>query len=123
MAFWPLGLYFLCVIALVVAMLVASWLLGQRHRDPGTDIPYEGGILGEGSARVRLSAKFYLVAMFFVVFDLEAVFLYAWAVAGRELGWRGYWGMATFAGTLILVLVYLWRAGALDWGQVRRHTR
>jgi NADH-quinone oxidoreductase subunit A len=64
--------------------------------------------------------KFYLIAMFFVVFDLESVFIFAWAVAGRELGWPGYWELAVFAGVLIAVLVYLWRLGALDWGTVRR---
>ncbi len=112
---WPLGVYFLAVIAVVVGMLVVSWLLGERHDDPATGSPYESGIISQGTARVRLSAKFYLVAVFFVVFDLEAVFIYAWAVAGRELGWAGYWEMVTFVGILAIVLGYLWRVGALDW--------
>lgn len=112
---WPLGVYFLAVLALVTGMLVVSWLLGQRHDDPATGSPYESGIVSQGTARVRLSAKFYLVAVFFVVFDLEAVFIYAWAVAGRELGWAGYWEMAAFVGILGIVLGYLWRVGALDW--------
>jgi NADH-quinone oxidoreductase subunit A len=103
-------------------MLVVSWLLGQRHDDPATGSPYESGIISQGTARVRLSAKFYLIAMFFVIFDLEAVFIYAWAVAGRELGWAGYWEMVVFVGILAIVLGYLWRVGALDWNVIERHT-
>jgi NADH-quinone oxidoreductase subunit A len=75
-----------------------------------------------GSAHVRLSARFYLIAMFFVIFDLEAVFVFAWAVAARELGWPGYWEMAIFVGLLVVALAYLWRLGALDWSAVRSHT-
>jgi NADH-quinone oxidoreductase subunit A len=85
------------------------------HCDRATNSPYESGIVSEGSARVRLSAKFYLVAMFFVVFDLEAVFIFAWAVAARKVGWAGYWEMVVFVGILVAALAYLWRLGALDW--------
>ncbi len=122
MVLWPLGIFFILVILLVVGMLAASWVLGQRHREPATDDPYESGIKSEGSAHVRLSAKFYLVAMFFVIFDLEAVFLYAWSVAARDLGWAGYAEVVVFIGVLVIALVYLWRLGALDWGPVKRHT-
>jgi NADH-quinone oxidoreductase subunit A len=103
-------------------MLAVSHLLGQRHHERATGSPYEAGILSEGSARVRLSARFYLVAVFFVVFDLEAVFIVAWAVAGRELGWTGYWEMFIFIMILIAALAYLWRLGALDWGSRQRRT-
>ncbi len=123
MTLWALGIYFVIVLLLVTAMLVVSYLLGQRHDENATGSPYESGIVSAGSAHVRLSAKFYLVAMFFVVFDLEAVFIFAWAVAGRDLGWRGYWEVLIFTGVLIAALVYLWRVGALDWGTLRRHTR
>ena len=75
----------------------------------------ESGIVSEGSVHVRLSVKFYLVAMFFVVFDLEAVFIFLWAVAGRELGWAGYTEVLIFIGVLTATLAYLWRTGALDW--------
>lgn len=122
MTLWLLGAYFALVLLLVIAMLVVSYVLGQRHDERATGSPYESGIVSEGSAHVRLSAKFYLVAMFFVVFDLEAVFIFAWAVAGRELGWSGYWVILIFTGVLIAALVYLWRLGALDWGEVRRHS-
>ena len=113
---WPLAVYFVCVIALVAVMIGLSYLLGQRHRDRATGEPYESGIVSVGSARLRLSAKFYLVAMFFVIFDLEAVFIFAWAVAVRELGWAGYIEILIFIGVLVAALLYLWRLGALDWG-------
>ncbi len=122
MTLWAFGIYFVLVLGIVAAMLVASYLLGQHHREPATGAPYEAGILSEGSARVRLSAKFYLVAMFFVIFDLEAVFLFAWAVAARALGWPAYWEAVVFVAILVAALAYLWRVGALDWGTVSRHT-
>jgi NADH-quinone oxidoreductase subunit A len=122
-AVWPIGLYFILVVLLIAGMLIGSHLLGQRHSEKATGQPYEGGILSEGSAQVRLSAKFYLVAMFFVVFDLEAVFVFAWAVAGKEVGWAGYWEILMFIGILIATLVYLWRLGALDWGSPGRPRR
>ncbi len=123
MTLWALGIYFVVVLLLVTAMLVASYVLGQRHDEKATGSPYESGIVSAGSAHVRLSAKFYLVAMFFVVFDLEAAFIFAWAVAGRELGWPGYWEILVFTGVLVAALVYLWRLGALDWSTIQRHTR
>jgi NADH-quinone oxidoreductase subunit A len=116
---WPLGIYFLIVLLVVAGMLGVSYLLGQRHREHDTDFPYESGIVSVGSAHVRLSVKFYLVAMFFVIFDLEAVFIFAWAVAGRELGWAGYWELLVFVGILFAALIYLWRLGALDWASFR----
>jgi NADH-quinone oxidoreductase subunit A len=125
MELWPLAIYCTLVGALVAAMLVLSHVLGQRHRDRATGAPYESGILSEGTARVRISAKFYLVAVFFVIFDLEAVFVYAWAVAVRELGWPGYFELLIFVTILGATLAYLWRVGALDWrsGQQRVRTR
>jgi NADH-quinone oxidoreductase subunit A len=120
MSFWPLAVYIALVGMLVVAMLSLSFVLGQRHKDRATGSPYESGILSEGSARVRFSAKFYLVAMFFVIFDLEAVFLFAWAVAVRETGWTGYAEVLLFITVLLATLAYLWRVGALDWRQGSR---
>ncbi len=123
MIVWLLAVYAGAVILLVAAILAASYILGQRHREPATDSPYEGGILSEGSAHVRLSVKFYLVAMFFVIFDLEAVFIFLWAIAGRELGWTGYAEVLVFIGVLIAALAYVWRVGALDWFPAGPHTR
>jgi NADH-quinone oxidoreductase subunit A len=122
---WPLGVYFAAVIVLIGGMMGLSYILGEHHRDRATGEPYESGIVSTGSARQRFSAKFYLVAMFFVIFDLEAVFIFAWAVAVRELGWAGYIEVLVFIGVLVATLVYLWREGALEWAdlQVRRQIK
>jgi len=112
---WPLGVYFSVVVLLISMMLALSSLLGERHREKQTDEPYESGIVSTGTARVRFDVKFYLIAMFFVIFDLEAVFIFAWAVSIRENGWSGYAEMAVFIGVLTATLVYLWRVGALEW--------
>jgi NADH-quinone oxidoreductase subunit A len=120
---WPLVAYFAFVVLLAALILTISYLLGQKHSEPATGEPYEGGIVSEGSARVRFSARYYLVAMFFVVFDLEAVFLFAWAVAARELGWAGYCEVVLFVAVLVAALIYLWKIGALDWAQEPRRSR
>lgn len=122
MDLWPLAVYLVIVSTLVVAMLGLSFILGERHHNRATGTPYESGILSQGSARVRLSAKFYLVAMFFVIFDLEAVFIFAWAISVREAGWTGYAEATLFITVLLATLVYLWRVGALDWRQGSRRT-
>ena len=116
---WPLIVYGAAVIAVVVSLLLVSALLGQRHKERTTDDPYESGIIPTGSARIRFDVKFYLMAVFFVIFDLEAVFIYAWAVAARRLGWVAYAEILIFVGFLSLSLVYLWRVGALDWGTAK----
>jgi NADH-quinone oxidoreductase subunit A len=114
---WPLVVYFAFAAFLAAAVLFLSYLLGQRHSESATGEPYEGGIVSEGSAHVRFSIRYYMVAMFFVVFDLEAVFLFAWATAARELGWAGYWEVVLFVGVLVAALVYLSKVGALDWAR------
>ena len=86
-----------------------------------TDQPFESGVVATGNAdEVRLTIDFYLIAMFFVIFDLEAVFIFAWAVAFDELGWRGYVGASVFILVLLLALLYEWRTGVLDWGSLKR---
>ena len=120
---WPLVVYFAAVIALVTGMLALSYILGQRHKEQATGDPYESGIVSTGSARMRFDAKFYLMAMFFVIFDLETAFIFAWAVAVPELGWTGYVEILVFIGILLAALVYLWRMGALDWGTVKQKKR
>jgi NADH-quinone oxidoreductase subunit A len=101
-------------------MLGLSYVLGERHKEKATGEPYESGMPPTGSARLRFDVKFYLIAMFFVIFDLEAAFLFAWAIALRDLGWLGYLEVVVFVGVLLVALVYLWRVGALDWGPSRR---
>jgi NADH-quinone oxidoreductase subunit A len=112
---WPLGVYFALVVALAALILGASYVLGERHHAPATGAPYESGIVSEGSARVRLSVEFYLVAVFFVIFDVETVFLFGWAIAGRTLGWAAFVEMAVFVAVLLASLAYLWRSGGLDF--------
>ncbi len=114
--FWPFIVYFLATLVLVTGMILISYFLGERHEERVTGEPYESGILPTGSARLRFSIKFYLIAMFFVIFDVESIFIFAWAIAFRELGWVAYIEMLVFIGILISALIYLWRVGALDWG-------
>jgi NADH-quinone oxidoreductase subunit A len=120
LAYWPFITYTVAVLLVVAAILVASSVLGQRHDERTTGRPYESGSPPTGSARLRISLSFYLVAMFFVVFDVESIFLFAWAVAWRALGWSGYVEVLVFVGVLLTALAYLWRLGALDWGTARR---
>ena len=113
---WPLLVYGAIVLSLVGAMLGVSYVLGQHHDERATGTPYEGGIKSTGSARIRFSAQFYLIAMLFVIFDVETIFILAWAIAFRELGWYGYAGVSIFIILLVVVLIYEWRNGALDFG-------
>ena len=112
--FWPIGIYFAGVVVVVLSMLGGSFLLGSKNRNRTNVQPYESGVASTGSARVRLSADFYLFAVFFVVFDLESVFVYSWALAARELGWAAYGQICIFVGAIVATLVYLWRLGALE---------
>jgi NADH-quinone oxidoreductase subunit A len=123
MNLWAFGLYAVLVLIIAGSMIGLSAILGERHKERFTDQPYEGGILSEGSARVRFPIKFYMMAMFFVVFDLESVFLYTWAVSARELGWTGYFEALIFIVVLLAALVYLWRLGALDWAPDTRRKK
>ena len=110
----PLIVFFTAVVAVVTVMIALSYLLGQRHGERATGEPYESGIVSTGSVRVRFDVKFYLVAMFFVIFDLEAVFIFAWAVAVREVGWAGYIEALIFIFVLLAALIYLLQTGALE---------
>jgi NADH-quinone oxidoreductase subunit A len=110
-------------LVVVGGMLVASYLLGQRHNERATSEPYESGIVSTGSAELRFSARFYLVAMLFVIFDLEAAILFAWAVAVPETGWPAFIAVTIFVGILLAALFYEWREGALDLGPKPRSRR
>ena len=113
---WSLVIYAILVILLVSAVLVLSYILGERHQERATGEPYESGMVPTGSARLRISVKYYLIALFFVIFDLESAFIYIWAISFRQTGWAGYVEVVVFIGILLATLVYLWRSGALDWG-------
>jgi NADH-quinone oxidoreductase subunit A len=114
------GVYTLAICLMVSVMVGASWALGPRRRGPPDRNPFESGILPLHDTTIRFPSQFYLVAMFFVIFDLEMVFVFAWAVAVRAAGWTGYIGMAAFLLLLLVALGYLWRSGALEWGPVAR---
>jgi NADH-quinone oxidoreductase subunit A len=119
---WPLVTYFAAVLGVVVAMLGGSFLLGERSRRPAkaTLEPFESGIVATGTPSLRFSVGFYLVAIFFVIFDIEAVFIFAWAIAFRESGWPGYIEILIFITVLVAALAYLWKLGALDWRTARQ---
>jgi NADH-quinone oxidoreductase subunit A len=117
---WALGIYVVAVFAIVGLMLGLSWVLGGRDHGRAKTEPFESGVVSVGSAHLRISAKFYLVAMFFVIFDLEAVFLYAWAVSVRQSGWNGFVEAAIFIVALLIGLIYIWRLGGLDWAPTRK---
>jgi NADH-quinone oxidoreductase subunit A len=100
----------------VATMLVLSWLLGERRTNKATNMPFESGIVSVGVPQIQMSVEFYLVAIFFVIFDLETIFIFAWAIAFFELGWQGYFAMLAFVFVLAVALIYEWRSGALEWG-------
>lgn len=112
---WSLVAFVIGVVFLCVFMLTVPQLLGGRNKGRAKNEPFESGVVGVGGARMRLSAKFYLVAMFFVLFDVEALFLYTWSVSVRETGWAGFVEVTVFIVVLLIGLVYIWRIGGLDW--------
>ena len=114
--FWPFILFAFIVIFLAVIMIGLSHFLGERHKEKTTDEPYESGIPPTYDARLRFSSGFYLIAMFFVIFDLDAAFIILWAVSFRELGLPGYIGIVIFITILIVLLIYEISIGALDFG-------
>ena len=117
-AVFLLGVFALCAFMMGVSSLLGSKAVGRSKNDP-----FESGMLPTGSSRLRFSAKFYLVAMLFVIFDVEALFLFAWAVSIRESGWAGFIEATVFIAILLAGLVYLWRIGALDWAPEARRKR
>jgi NADH-quinone oxidoreductase subunit A len=114
--FWPFLIYAAAVLAIAGIMIGLSRILGERHKEKLTDEPYESGIAPTGDARLRFSSHFYLIAIFFVIFDLDAVFIMAWAISFREVGLPGYIGIVIFIGILISVLIYEIGIKALDFG-------
>src|ERR1700741_1772460 len=103
----------------LVSVLLSS-VLGPSKPTPEKQAPYECGMPAVGNARERHSVKFYLVAMIFLLFDIEVAFLYPWAMAMRDLGWPGYFQILTFFLVLLVGFVYVWRKGVLDWGPVAK---
>jgi NADH-quinone oxidoreductase subunit A len=119
------GVLIMLVLAIGFAcvMVGLGLVLGPRNPTPEKLAPYECGMPAVGDARERQSVKFYLVAMIFLLFDIEVAFLYPWAVALRELGWAGFIQIVTFFAILLVGYIYVWRKGVLDWGPVARAAR
>ncbi len=111
-----LGIYAGACVLLIVLLLSLSRFLGRRTRSPVKDEPFEGGIRPFGPARAGERVPYYLVAVLFLVFDLEAVFIVSWSLSFDALGFAGFVQIAFFIGVLLVALWYLLRAGALDWG-------
>ncbi|MCC2637869.1 MAG: NADH-quinone oxidoreductase subunit [Moraxellaceae bacterium] len=121
--YWSLAIFIIGVIGMCCFMLFVPVWLGGRTWGRAKNEPFESGVVGQGTARLRFSAKFYLVAMFFVIFDVEALFLYAWAVSAKEAGWLGFIEVTIFILILLVGLIYLWRLGALEWAPEARRRR
>tara|TARA_R110001606_G_scaffold1937_5_gene7640 strand:+ start:1173 stop:1538 length:366 start_codon:yes stop_codon:yes gene_type:complete len=111
------------VVAMCAFMLGVASLLGGRASGRSKNAPFESGVVPTGDAHLRFSAKFYLVAMLFVIFDVEALYLFAWAVSVRESGWAGFIEATIFISILLAGLFYLWRVGALEWAPKARQSR
>jgi NADH-quinone oxidoreductase subunit A len=117
--YFPVLLQALLAMALAAGLLGASRILGKRVSGKVKEQPYESGIVPTGSARERFSVKFYLVGMLFILFDIEAIFLYPWVVVYREpgMGWYAFAEMLIFVALILSGFFYIWKKGALDWAE------
>ncbi len=98
-----------------IAAVAIGWLIGPNNPDPEKDSPYECGFEAFEDARMPFDVRFYLVAILFIIFDLETAFLFPWALALRHLPWLGFIAMFVFLGLLVVGFIYEWKRGALDW--------
>ena len=115
MEYLPIFIFFVVAVGFALVTLFLSAIFGKRKITPQKMIPYECGMDPIGEARKRFSVRFYIVAMLFIVFDIEAVFLYPWAVIFRELKIFGLAEMGVFIAILLVGFVYVWKKGALEW--------
>jgi NADH-quinone oxidoreductase subunit A len=113
--YFPVLVQAIVAMALAAGLLSVSFLLGKRVRNRVKDMPYESGIVPTGDARQRFSVRFYLVAMLFILFDIEAIFLYPWVVVYRELKMVAFVEMLIFVILILSGFFYIWKKGALDW--------
>jgi NADH-quinone oxidoreductase subunit A len=113
--YFPLLVLFVFAGIVVVSLLLIAQKLGPKSTSAVKEEPFESGNPPRGDARIQFSIKFYLVAMLFLIFDIEVVFLYPWAILFRRLGWFGIVEMGIFLSVLIIALMYVWKKGALEW--------
>jgi NADH-quinone oxidoreductase subunit A len=111
----PVLIYVLIVLGLLGALVTLSFVLGPSKPHKTKLAPYESGIIPDTPAHRKLSVRFYLTAMLFIIFDVEAIFFYPWAVLMHKLGWFGLIEMGVFMGILLIALAHIWRKGGLDW--------
>jgi len=110
-----LAVYFVLVAGLAAVLLFLAGWLGEKKIRPEKLRPYESGVIPTGSARLRYPVPFYLVAIFFLIFDVEAAFIFTWAIAFDRLGWPGWLQISFFIIVLLISLFYVWKKGGLDW--------
>ena len=113
--YFPLVVMFPIAGVVVLALLTLAHWVGPSSTNPAKAEPFESGNPPRGDARIRFSVRFYLVAMLFLIFDLEVVFLYPWAILFRRLGWFGVIEMGIFLALLLIGFIYVWKKGALEW--------
>ena len=111
----PVLIFVLIVLGLLGALVTLSFVLGPSKPHKTKLAPYESGIITDTPAHRKLSVRFYLTAMLFIIFDVEAIFFYPWAVLMHQLGWFGLIEMGVFMGILLVALAHIWRKGGLDW--------
>jgi len=116
----PLLVHFIFAGALASGIVLLSWLLGYRKPSRAKMSPYECGMAPVGDARERFSVKFYMVAMLFILFDVEAVFLYPWAVILRQLKMFGFWEMLVYVLVIMVGFFYIWKKGVINWNTAER---
>jgi NADH-quinone oxidoreductase subunit A len=112
---FSLAVFVLAILILMGIMVVMTAWLGEKRSGTNKQLPYESGIIPTGSARLRYPVPFFMVAIFFLLFDVEGAFIFSWSVACRALGWRGWWQMFLFVFILFAGLIYIWAKGGLDW--------
>ena len=113
--YFPLVVFIAVALGLGLALLVAPFVVAYKQPDPEKLSAYECGFNAFDDARMKFDVRFYLVAILFIIFDLEVAFLFPWAAAFKAVGWFGFWSMMVFLGVLTIGFVYEWRKGALEW--------
>ena len=117
---FPLIVYTIATVLIIGGLLLAAWWLGAKNTSRNKEMPYESGVIPSGSARRPLSVPFYLVAIFFIVFDVESAFIFIWAAVWDQLGVAGLLHITFFIVVLLLGLIWIWLKGGLEWGPTKQ---
>ena len=111
---WPIAAYFLILAVMLVFMMLLSYVLGPKSKGRAKNTPFESGVISVDDNKTRFTNHFFLYAIFFVIFDLETIYLFAWVIAFDEVGWAGFIEASIFIFILLAALIYIWRIGALE---------